>query len=109
MTNEPIFPMLMLSTIAGAALGAFFFGGLWWSLRRGLGSPRPALWQLGSAIVRTVVVLCGFLVTSAGSWQRMLAGVAGFIVARMLITRWVRRMPERGADAMERARHAPRP
>ncbi len=29
---------------AGMLLGALFFGGLWWTVRRGLTAGNPALW-----------------------------------------------------------------
>jgi F1F0 ATPase subunit 2 len=29
---------------AGLLLGAIFFGGLWWTVRKGVSSKRPALW-----------------------------------------------------------------
>ena len=38
--NEPL--ALGLAVVAGLLLGAIFFGGLWWTLRKGLQSPRPA-------------------------------------------------------------------
>jgi hypothetical protein len=34
--------ILVLSGGAGVLLGALFFGGLWWTVRRGLSSKRPA-------------------------------------------------------------------
>ena len=44
----------------GLVLGAVFFGGLWWTVRKGVASPRPALWFVGSMLLRTGVVLAGF-------------------------------------------------
>ena len=38
---------------AGALLGVFFFGGLWWTVQKGVASERPAFWFLGSLLVRT--------------------------------------------------------
>jgi F1F0 ATPase subunit 2 len=38
--------------IAGALLGALFFGGLWWTVRKGLTSTNPALWFLASSTLR---------------------------------------------------------
>jgi F1F0 ATPase subunit 2 len=81
--NEPL--IWILALLAGALLGAFFFGGLWWTIRKGLASSAPALWFLGSLIVRTAVVLGGFFLVSAGSWQRMIACLLGFVIARFVI------------------------
>ena len=56
--NEPL--MLVLAVVAGVLLGAIFFGGLWWTVRKGVSSTRPALWFLGSLLLRTGIVLAGF-------------------------------------------------
>ncbi len=48
---------LALAFLAGALLGVFFFGGLWWSVQKGVVSDRPALWFLGSLLLRTSVIL----------------------------------------------------
>ena len=37
---------------AGLLLGAFFFGGLWWTVIKGVSSPRPALWFFTSMLLR---------------------------------------------------------
>lgn len=81
---------LSLSALAGAVLGVVFFAGLWWTVQRGMRSPRPALWFLVSAIVRIGVTLAGFYVVGAGQWQRFAACLAGFLVARVAIT-WMTR------------------
>ena len=56
--------------VAGALLGAFFFGGLWWTVQKGVTSEQPALWFLGSLLLRTV--------PDPG---RILSGRAGSLVA----------------------------
>ena len=50
----------LLAALAGLLLGIFFFGGLWWTIQKGLSSNHPGLWFFGSLIVRTGVVLIGF-------------------------------------------------
>lgn len=81
--NEPIF--LILPLLAGVLLGAFFFGGLWWTVQKGLSAQNPALWFLGSMLVRTGVTLVGFYLVSDGRWERMVACLLGFVVARFAI------------------------
>lgn len=88
MMNDPL-PM-MLSFGAGLLLGAVFFGGLWWTIRKGLSSPRPALLFLGSAVLRMGVVVSGFYLVANGQWQRLLACLVGFIIARLIVT-WLTR------------------
>ncbi|MEB0059932.1 ATP synthase subunit I [Variovorax sp. LG9.2] len=83
---------LVLASVVGALLGVLFFGGLWWSLRRALRSPRPALWIGGSLLLRTACLVGGFMVVSAGDWHRMLACLLGFWTARWLVVRYTARL-----------------
>lgn len=95
--NEAV--VLILSTVAGAALGAFFFGGLWWTVRKGLASRRTALWFIGSLLLRTSVALAGFYFVSDGQWQRLMFCLLGFVIARPVVTRLTRpagEIPVRG-------------
>jgi F1F0 ATPase subunit 2 len=78
---------LTLALLAGMLLGALFFGGLWWSVEKGLASPRPALWFVGSLLLRTGLVLLGFYLVAADDWKRLLACLLGFISARLIVTR----------------------
>jgi F1F0 ATPase subunit 2 len=82
--------MLCLSGFAGATLGALFFGGLWWTVRKHLSSARPMLWFVGSLLLRIGIVVAGFAFVSAGSWQRLLACLTGFVMARMIVIRLTR-------------------
>jgi F1F0 ATPase subunit 2 len=87
---------MTLACLAGLMLGCFFFGGLWWTIRRGLSSPHPALWFSGSLVVRMAVTLAGFFFVSGGSGMRLLACLAGFMAGRLGVT-WFTR--ERGKEA----------
>jgi F1F0 ATPase subunit 2 len=78
---------LALALAAGVLLGAVFFGGLWWTVRKGVSSKRPMLWFLGSLLLRTSVALAGFYVVAGGHWDRLLACLLGFISARFIVTR----------------------
>ena len=75
----------------GPLLGVFFFGGLWWTVRKGIASKQVALWFLGSMLLRTSVVLLGFYFVLGDNWQRLLAGLLGFVIARIIVTRLTRR------------------
>ena len=98
---------LALALTAGLLLGAFFFGGLWWTVRKGLSAKQPALLFLGSSLLRTGVVLIGFYLVSAQQWQRLLLCLLGFVAARFVVT-WLTRLPqERPASPVQEARHAP--
>lgn len=83
--------LTMLAILAaGMVLGLVFFGGLWWTLRRGLASPHPARWFVLSLLVRVAVVLGGITLVSDGQWQRLLACLLGFWLARVLVLRGTR-------------------
>ncbi len=81
-----------LAAFAGAALGVFFFFGLYATVRRGLASTNPAAWFLASLLARTAVVLAGFYVAAQGHWTRLAACTLGFVVARMFVVKYVARM-----------------
>jgi F1F0 ATPase subunit 2 len=78
---------LVLACAAGAGLGGAFFGGLWWTVRRGLASPRAPLWFLGSLLLRAGVIVPGFILVAGGRWERFAACLAGFVAARLLLIR----------------------
>jgi len=96
---------LVLAWAAGAGLGAIFFGGLWWTVRKGVWSPRPALWIFGSMLLRTSIALAGFYFVSGGHWERLLACLVGFVMARVAVT-WLTRPAGEIRPAQE-AGHAP--
>jgi F1F0 ATPase subunit 2 len=81
---------LALVCLAGAGLGAVFFGGLWWTVRRGASAGQPALWFFASFLLRTSIVVVGFLVICGGRWERLLVCLVGFVVARPIVTRLTR-------------------
>jgi len=98
-------PGLILAGAVGLILGGIFFGGLWWTVRRSVASKHPALWFLGSTLVRVGVVLTGIYFVSAGHWERMLTCLLGFIIARLIITRVTRAVKIQRVEA-EKADHA---
>ena len=98
---------LALAGLAGAALGAFFFGGLWWTVRRGVSSGHPALWFLGSGLLRTSMVVAGFYLVGGGQRQRLVGALVGFIAARLVVMRLTRPSRENQKQATQEAGHAP--
>ena len=103
--NEPL--TLVLAWLAGGLLGALFFGGLWWTVRRGVSSRRAALWFFGSLLVRMSIVLAGFYFVGRGNWERLAACLLGFIIARFIVM-WLTRTPiERHNSRPKEASHAP--
>jgi F1F0 ATPase subunit 2 len=100
-------PTLVLAWVAGAGLGAMFFGGLWWTVRRGISSARPAAWFLGSLLLRTSVALAGFYAVSGGHWQPLLACLLGFFMARLAAARLARPSGEPRTPPAQGAGRAP--
>jgi F1F0 ATPase subunit 2 len=89
---------LMLAWVTGVILGAIFFGGLWWSIRKGVLSKQPALWFSGSLLLRMSIVLVGFYFVARGHWQRLLLCLLGFVMARLIVT-WLTGEPREAAHA----------
>ncbi len=96
---------LVAALLAGAVLGLVFFGGLWWTVRRGVTSPRPALWFVASLVVRLALTLVGIYLVSGGAWQRLLACLLGFWLARMWVFHLTANAP--GPRVAKEVRHAP--
>ena len=91
--NETL--QLALVLLAGLLLGALFFGGLWWTVLKGVSAGQPALWFFASLLLRTAIVLGGFYFVAGGHWKRLLLCLLGFIVARFVVIRLTRKSPRR--------------
>jgi F1F0 ATPase subunit 2 len=102
--NESV--AFVLAVVAGLALGAMFFGGLWWTVRKVVLSKWSSLWILGSLLVRTSVVLAGFYFISRGHWEQLLLCLLGFIAARFIVTRLTRSSEENQSHPVQEATHA---
>jgi F1F0 ATPase subunit 2 len=76
---------LVSALIAGFFLGAIFFGGLWWTVQKGLSSRWPAIWFLGSLLLRTTTAVAGFYFASGGHWERLLISLLGFFIMRRIV------------------------
>jgi F1F0 ATPase subunit 2 len=85
---------LLLAMVTGTALGAIFFGGLWWTVRKSFSSHQPALWFLSSVLLRTCLVLAGFYCVARGHWERLALCLVGFVAARLIVTRLTREAEE---------------
>lgn len=83
--NETLSPSLALAT--GFLLGVLFFRGLWWTIQKGVSSKWPAVWFVGSLLLRMSIVLAGFYFVSGGNRACLPACLVGFIIARMIVMR----------------------
>jgi F1F0 ATPase subunit 2 len=84
---------------SGILLGGMFFGGLWWTIRRGVLSKAPALWFCGSLLIRTTAAVGGFYVVSRGEWLPLSACLLGFLSVRFVIIRATRKPPRPSAQS----------
>ncbi|MGK2860363.1 MAG: N-ATPase subunit AtpR [Chitinophagaceae bacterium] len=86
--NEVLYRVLVF--ITGLVLGILFFGGLWFTVKKSVTARMPALWIFSSFFLRIGITLIGFYFIAAGSWQRLLICLVGFIAARFIVIRFTR-------------------
>ncbi len=103
--NETI--TIALAWIAGMGLGAIFFAGLWWTVRKASSSPRPASWFMGSALLRMGIALAAFYLVAGPDLHRLLACLLGFVMARLVVTRLTRPAAGISLCRSQEASHAP--
>lgn len=99
--------LLVLALLVGVFLGAIFFGGLWWTVRRGVSSEQPALWFFGSTLLRMSIAMAGFYFASGGHWGRLLLSLVGFVIARLVVTWLTRSSGDSQSVLVQEARYAP--
>lgn len=98
---------LVFAWVAGAMLGAMFFGGLWWTVRKGVSSERPAVWFFVSLLLRMSLALAGIYVVSGGHWDRLLLCLLGFVMSRLVVTWLTQPSGEHHTRRAREASHAP--
>jgi F1F0 ATPase subunit 2 len=76
--------------LMGVLLGSIFFGGLWWTVHKGVMSKHPVRWFLGSLILRMSIVLPGIYWVTNTDLQRLFVCLLGFIMARFIVIRLTR-------------------
>jgi len=97
---------LIFALAAGILLGIFFWGGLWWTVRKGISVKRPALWFFCSMLLRMSIVLLGFFFILGNDWKRLVAGLLGFIVVRLIVIRIIPET-EQTSQLIREGDHAP--
>ena len=90
--------ILILAWMAGLMLGGAFFGGLWWTVRRGVVSKQPAMLFMCSFLLRMGITVSGFLLVGRGDWKRLLVCLVGFVMARLAVI-WLTRQPLEASHA----------
>jgi F1F0 ATPase subunit 2 len=98
---------LILVFLAGNVLGMIFFGGLWLTLKWGLKSYFAGLWLTLSMLLRSTIVLCGMYWIGQAQWPRIAVCLLGFIVMRVVLTRWLPPMAKVMSHNAQEVKHAP--
>ena len=70
----------------GVALGSFYFGSLWITVKQLPTTAYPAHLFIGSWLCRIVITLLGFYLVMNGQWQRAFICLGGFVTARIVMT-----------------------
>ena len=83
----PDITSLLLALTAGLLLGFLYFRGLWLTVKKLPDTDRPFLTAIGSFALRAAVVLAGFYVVMGDEWERLVAALLGFILAREFLVR----------------------
>lgn len=77
----------VLALLAGLGLGAFYFLGLWYTLRFLTRARFPGLLVLAGFVVRTAVVVVCFYLVMGNRWEAALVCLVGFTLARLILVR----------------------
>jgi F1F0 ATPase subunit 2 len=77
---------ILLPAIAGVALGTFYYGGLWFTLKQLTESRQPALLTIVSYFLRLALCIAMFyFIVRGGEWERLLVSLGGFLIIRTYI------------------------
>ena len=87
--GENVWVSSAVSLCLGMLLGAFYFAGLWWTVKKLNSIRNIAPLILLSMLIITGVVMVGFYVFMGNDWRQLLMGLLGFIVIRLFATRFI--------------------
>jgi F1F0 ATPase subunit 2 len=101
--NENINILLAFTT--GLCLGSFFFGSLWFTVKKAISSKMPSIWFVSSFFFRTGITLIGFYYTTQGNWMRLLVCLMGFTIARFIVTYFTKSKEESKLQTKKEVNH----
>jgi len=79
---------LIKSVLGGMVLGAAYCAMLWLAVRRLRAARRPIVWLVATAVPRIAVPLAGFYWIMQSGWMHLMAGLVGFLLARLAVQYW---------------------
>jgi|GEM_PF-395122 len=83
--------MIVLALIAGVVLGIIFFYGLWLTVKKAMTAKIPALWILGSFLIRTSVTLLGIYYVGNENINNYIICGVGFVIGRYMVRSFTKR------------------
>ncbi|HPC85316.1 MAG TPA: ATP synthase subunit I [Smithellaceae bacterium] len=90
--------MLGLMLVAGMALGALYFAGLWQTVKRlGQAQGRARLLMVSLVVRLSVLLTVFYFLLQGGHWERLAAALAGFVLMRKILEH--RLGPQKTAEA----------
>ena len=95
--------LLGLSTAGGVVIGLLYFGTLWWTVRRIRPAQHSAALVAASFLIRAALAAGALVLVSGGDPLPLLAAVAGFLIARTILIRTVRKPLQAEAGGGHRA------
>jgi len=98
---------VVISFLTGGLLGLIFFGGLHWTVGRGLSSKYAALWFTASLISRLIIVLGGFYLVSDRHIERLSICLLGFLMAQLMVIFFTRVKTKPSGSSSGKVSHAP--
>ncbi len=81
---------VFIAGCAGLALGLVYFGGLWLTIRQLPKARRPVELFFISLILRSGIALFGFYLVLGNHWERAIACLVGFLLARLILSSQLR-------------------
>ena len=81
---------IALYMTAGFLLGCLYLSGLWLTVTWLKHVENPLLLLVVSTSVRLLLLLTAFALVSGFEWKRLIACMAGFVVARLAVSLWPR-------------------
>lgn len=81
-------PLMGISLAAGLLLGVLYLLGLWWTVRQVTATGNRGLLVI-SFVVRAALLLAGLWFLALYGPQSLIAALAGFLLARWIMTRLI--------------------
>lgn len=101
--NEILY--MIITLVVGLILGTIFFAGLWFTVKKALVSKTPAIWFIGSFIIRVTITLIGFYFVGKGNFKNLIVCLLGFIIARIVVTYYTKQKENKQIELKKEVDH----